>query len=204
MNLIFHWIPFLHRRYFYMVAIPKKFQLIKAALRKELFIQTCGPLILKRGNGTRFIRFPFLPDSSFLFVCLSSCICSYISWTIFNLKMLCKKILPDRHRIHYKMWARVLLLNCLVYIIHQKIFNIFLWSHCTYLLYCWEVGQLIWVKLKPFIHRIPRLSYFYLFVLSKSKDNITLPISQFSSSESPRAKLWNYLRWGNLLQCITF
>ena len=44
-------------RYFYMVAIPKKFHLIKMALRRELFIQTCGLLILGLGNGTRSVCF---------------------------------------------------------------------------------------------------------------------------------------------------
>jgi len=42
-----------------MVVIPKKFHLIRASQRKELFIQICGPLILGPGNGTRLIFFPF-------------------------------------------------------------------------------------------------------------------------------------------------
>lgn len=40
-----------------MVAIQKKFLLIKTVLRKELFIQTCGPLTLGLGSGTRFVCF---------------------------------------------------------------------------------------------------------------------------------------------------
>lgn len=44
-----------HCRFSYMVAILKKLHLIRAALRKEMFIQTCGPLILELGNGTRFL-----------------------------------------------------------------------------------------------------------------------------------------------------
>lgn len=43
-----------------MVVIPKKFHLIKVAQRRELFTQTCGPLILRLGNGTRFISYSFL------------------------------------------------------------------------------------------------------------------------------------------------
>jgi hypothetical protein len=42
-----------------MVVIPKKFHLIRASQRKELFIQICGPLILGPGNGTRLIFFSF-------------------------------------------------------------------------------------------------------------------------------------------------
>lgn len=42
-------------RFFYMVAIPKKFLLTRATLRKELFIQTCCHLILGLGNGTRYL-----------------------------------------------------------------------------------------------------------------------------------------------------
>lgn len=38
-----------------MVDTPKKLLLIRTALRKELFIQTCGPLILKLGNGARLV-----------------------------------------------------------------------------------------------------------------------------------------------------
>ncbi|PRQ23860.1 putative kelch-type beta propeller [Rosa chinensis] len=40
---------FTKMRSFCMVAIPKKFHLIKLALRKELFIQIYGPLILDMG-----------------------------------------------------------------------------------------------------------------------------------------------------------
>lgn len=44
-----------HCRFSYTVAILKKLHLIRAAPRKEMFIQTCGPLILELGNGTRFL-----------------------------------------------------------------------------------------------------------------------------------------------------
>ncbi|PRQ20757.1 putative kelch-type beta propeller [Rosa chinensis] len=44
-------------RSFYMVAIPKKFHLIKPALRKELFIQIYGPLILDMGMEQEAMSF---------------------------------------------------------------------------------------------------------------------------------------------------
>lgn len=56
-------------RYFYMVAIPKRFHLKKVTLRRESFIQTCGPLILGLGNGTRFVC--FLSCSPHLLHCAS-------------------------------------------------------------------------------------------------------------------------------------
>lgn len=44
-----------HCRFSYTVAIPKRFHPIRTVLRKELFIQTCGPLIPGIGNGTRSV-----------------------------------------------------------------------------------------------------------------------------------------------------
>lgn len=38
-----------------MVAIQKKFLLIRTNLRKESFIQICGLLILGHGNGARLV-----------------------------------------------------------------------------------------------------------------------------------------------------
>ena len=40
-----------------MVATPKKFHLRKTTQRKELFMQTCGPLTLGLGSGTRSVLY---------------------------------------------------------------------------------------------------------------------------------------------------